>query len=83
MEQELKQELEDLIKGMECPRDRDFACYKKHWELFHEPGVAKAGPLRLKCFQQDRFGCKFSFSFGYTHYCICPSAVYIANRLGR
>ncbi|MHA2428698.1 MAG: hypothetical protein ACXADB_11810 [Candidatus Hermodarchaeia archaeon] len=75
MEQEHVQRIQDLIK--DCPRDRKVS--KLGFEI---PCKAKYIGLEshFECLEKD-FTCRFSLSFGYDYFCICPVRVTIAKEL--
>lgn len=33
----------------------------------------------VECLEKDSYGCRFSISYAYSHFCSCPARVYIAK----
>ena len=80
MEHKEKKEIEDIVGGIECPKD--FKCYKSGFQKLcraKDIGIESF----LECLEKDPKKCKFSLSFGLIHLCQCPLRVYIAKKLKR
>ena len=71
-----KTQIEEIISGMECPKD--FKCYKSGFRDFCKSKIFRDGEL-IECFDESSWFCKFSFDFGNSYYCICPLRKYIAK----
>ena len=78
MEQDIKKEVEEIISGLQCPKD--FECYKSGFE-----NLCKAKDIGLKnyleCLEEDPTSCTFSLSMSGLYYCECPLRIYIAKKL--
>ena len=78
MDSAQKQQIEEIIDSLECPKD--FICYKSKFE-----NLCKARDIGLEayleCKENDLQACKFSLPFGYSSLCRCPLRLYIAKRL--
>ena len=77
--QEQKQQIEEIISDLECPKD--FECYKSG---FAHVGKAKDAGIEslLECSEENPEMCTFSLPFGYAYLCECPLRYYIAKTLG-
>ena len=78
--QEHKTQIEEIISGMECPKD--FKCYKSGFEDLSKIEIFRDGEL-VECLEKHSQLCKFSFNFKYGYFCKCPLRRYIAKNLGR
>ena len=78
MEQHHADQIEKIIKDMNCPKD--FVCYKSGFK-----NLCKARDIGLesflKCLEENPRECVFSLSFGYSYLCTCPLRIYIARKL--
>jgi hypothetical protein len=78
MKQEHKLELEQIIGGLQCPKD--FKCYKMGFE-----NLCKAKDVglesHLECLEEHPFQCKFSVAFGRSYFCHCPLRIFLAKKL--
>jgi hypothetical protein len=78
MKQEHKLELEQIIGGLQCPKD--FKCYKMGFE-----NLCKAKDVGLEshlvCLEEHSFECKFSVAFGRSYFCHCPLRVFLTKKL--
>jgi len=78
--QEDRQQIEDIIKGMDCPRA--FECYRSDFENLGEVGIV--GDFKMiECIEERGHTCEFGFSFGLGVICRCPLRNYIANNYHR
>ena len=77
MEQNIKRQIEEIIGGIECPKD--FICYKSGLN-----NLCRAKDIGiesfLECLERNPQKCKFSFPFGLFYLCQCPLRVYIAKK---
>jgi len=78
MEQDHKEEMEEIIGQFECPKD--FRCCN--------PGIGALCRARdiglesfLLCLEEDPKGCPFSRSFGSSYLCQCTLRIYMAKKL--
>ena len=78
--QEHKTEIEEIINGMECPKD--FECYKSGFEDLCKAQIFRDGEL-VECLGEISQSCKFSFNFGLGHICKCPLRRYIAQNFNK
>ncbi|MBW1740448.1 MAG: hypothetical protein JRJ42_04835 [Deltaproteobacteria bacterium] len=86
MEQEHKEQIEEIIGHMECPKD--FKCYKSGLKVLC---AAKdiGTDICLECLEESPQDCKFSLStgdsylFGDSYLCACPVRIYICKKLNR
>jgi len=78
MGQDYKQEIEEIIGRMDCPKH--FKCYTSGLKI-----LCKAKDIGLEshldCLEERPLECPFSVSFGGSYYCSCPLRVYIAKKL--
>lgn len=79
MDEEQKQRVQEIVDGMQCPRA--FRCCRDNFA-----NVCKAKDIGgieafLECLEENPQDCKFSVSFGFSHFCQCPLRVYIAKKL--
>ena len=84
MEQERKEEIEEIMARMECPKD--FRCY--HSGLGALCAAKDIGTdIYLECLEENPGDCKFSltvgdsYAFGDSYLCACPLRIYICKRL--
>jgi hypothetical protein len=77
-DKETKTEIEEIIGGMQCPKD--FKCYSSGLE-----DLCKAQYFGLEsflvCGEEDPTACKFALSLGKTFYCQCPLRKYLSRKL--
>ena len=80
MDEELRQEIDKIIAGMDCPKG--FTCSQSRFER-----LCKARDFGLDeyvdCLEDDPAACYFSIPFGAGYLCHCPLRVYIAKKLGK
>jgi hypothetical protein len=78
MTAEQKKEIEDIIDGLQCPKD--FRCYTSGFT-----NLCKSADLGmesfLKCLENDPQQCKFAMYFGTDFFCTCPLRIYIVKKL--
>lgn len=78
MEKIHKKKIEEIMSGMDCPKD--FLCYKlviKNLRIIEDCGVEGY----LDCLEENARECKFSLPFGDGHFCHCPLRSYVAKEL--
>jgi len=77
MGQDYDKEIEEIIGGLECPKD--FQCCKPDIKA-----LCKARDIGLEtflvCLEEQPLECVFALPFGGAYYCKCPLRVYIARR---
>jgi hypothetical protein len=78
--QEYKAQIEEIIRGMECPKDS--RCYKSGFEDLCKVRIFQDAKL-IECFDKSERLCKFSLSFGHGYYCKCSLRKYIAKHFNR
>lgn len=78
--QEHKTQIEEIINGMDCPKD--FKCYKSGFEDLCKTSILADGGV-VECLEERSQSCKFSFDFGYGYFCKCPLRRYIAKTFRR
>ncbi|HER43648.1 MAG TPA: hypothetical protein ENO08_04225 [Candidatus Eisenbacteria bacterium] len=80
MQRQHENEMEEIMKGMECPED--FSCYRKG---FRDICKAKDFGIEtiLECLEEDAEECSFSYAYGHLHFCKCPMRNFAARRLNR
>jgi len=80
MKKQHKQEIEQILDGLQCPKD--FVCYASGQEK-----LCKALDIGLEaflvCLELKPRECKFSMRYGDDYFCQCPLRVYIAKKLQR
>ena len=74
--QEHKAQIEEIISGMECPKD--FKCYKSGFDDLAKIRIFQDGEL-IECLDESSWLCKLSFNFGHGYFCKCPLRKYIAK----
>lgn len=78
MKEEDKKRIEELIAGMQCPKD--FKCIDSGFE-----NLCKAKDFGLEnyleCLEHNPHGCKFALRFGDGYFCQCPLRVYLNKKL--
>lgn len=78
MDEAQKKRMEEIIAGMECPREFE------HCEHgFEKLCKAKNGGLEgyVECLEEGFVTCEFRVPFGSGAYCRCAVRVYIAKEL--
>ena len=78
--QENKTQIEEIISGMECPKD--FVCYESGFENLCKVKIFQDGEL-VECLDESSQSCKFGFHFGLGYFCRCPLRRYIAQNFNR
>jgi hypothetical protein len=78
--QEHRTQIEEIISGMECPKD--FKCYKSGFEDLCKTKIFQDGDL-IECVDTSSWLCKLSFGFGRGYFCKCPLRKYIAKNFYR
>jgi hypothetical protein len=78
--QEHKARIEEIIRGMECPRD--FKCYKSGFEDIPKAEIFNEGEL-VECLEKNSPPCILSFGFGFGRFCKCHLRRYIAQNFDR
>jgi len=78
--QEYKTEIEEIISGMECPKD--FECYKSGLKNLCKTQIFRDGEV-VECLEQESQSCKFGFHFELGYLCRCPLRRYIARNFNR
>jgi len=58
--QEHKTQIEEIISGMDCPKD--FKCYKSGFEDLCKSKIFQGGEL-IECLGESSWLCKLSFGF--------------------
>jgi len=75
-----RENIEEIIDGMKCPKD--FRCAQSGFEH-----LCKAHDIGLKgyldCLEEKPAKCKFALSFGEGYLCQCPLRVHLAKTLKR
>jgi len=78
MDEEIRQKIEEIVGQMKCPKD--FECTKNGFER-----ICKARDFGLdkylECLEDNPQQCKFTLSFGYTYFCLCPLRVFIEKKI--
>jgi hypothetical protein len=78
MEEGWEKEVQELINGLECPRD--FICYKSGLQQ-----LSKTRDIGLEtflvCLEKHANKCVFSVFFGELFFCQCPLRIYMAKKL--
>jgi len=78
--QENKQQIEEIIRTMHCPRD--FKCYKSDFQNIGEVGIV-GDAVMLECIEPRGRTCEFGSSEGCGIICTCPLRNYIATNFRR
>jgi len=78
--QEHRTKIEEIITGMECPKD--FDCYKSGLKNLCRAKVFREANL-VECFDECSQLCTFGFHFGLGYFCKCPLRRYIAQNFNR
>ena len=78
MDEDQRNEIEEIINQFQCPRD--FRCCKSQFKL-----LCKAKDIGLetylKCLEEDPQSCPASVPFPDGYFCDCPLRVNIAKKL--
>ncbi len=78
--QEHKLCIENIMQGMDCPRD--FDCHQSGFENLAEVGIV--GDFKMiECLGERGHTCEFGFSFGLGVICKCPLRIFIAKNYHR
>jgi len=78
MKDEDRKKIEEIIAGMQCPKN--FKCAENGFENLcraKDFGVENY----LDCLEENPAECPFALSFGNGYLCQCPLRVYIAKKL--
>ncbi len=79
MDDAQRKEIEELIRGMKCPKD--FICYTSGLDVLCK---AKAvGSDLMECLEESAEACSFSVVSDDKHFCRCPVRLWIATILGK
>jgi len=78
--QEHKQQIENIIKQMDCPKS--FECYKSEFENLNEVGIVGDFDM-IECIEEGAQTCEFGSSVGLGVICKCPLRNYIAKNFHR
>ncbi len=78
--QEHKTQIEEIISGIECPKD--FECYKSGFENLCKTRIFQDGEV-VECLGESLRLCKFSFNFWFGYFCKCPLRRYITKNFNR
>lgn len=78
--QENKTQIEEIISGIECPKD--FECYKSGFENLPKTRIIVSGEV-VECLEESSRMCNLSFSFGSGYFCKCPLRRYITKNFNR
>lgn len=76
MELEHRRALEELAKGMKCPKG--FECIKADFEQSGKVRLLAKGRV-VECLEQNGRACKFGLIYGDGVFCECPLRQYIAK----
>ena len=78
MKEEDKKMIEEIIGGMQCPKN--FKCAEGGFE-----DLCKATDIGLEnflnCLEKNPADCPFALSYGLRYLCQCPLRVYLAKKL--
>jgi len=66
--QEHKKQIEEIIEGMECPKD--FECYKPGFESLCKARIIRDGKL-VECPDEQEQACHFRMPIGFGSFCKC------------
>ena len=78
MKDEDWKKIEEIIGGMQCPKN--FKCAEGGFErLCAAEDTGLEG--YLICLDEKPWACSFSLAFGQRHFCRCPLRVYLAKEL--
>ncbi|UCE50698.1 MAG: hypothetical protein JSW47_11135 [Phycisphaerales bacterium] len=78
--QENKQQIEEIIQTMHCPRD--FECYKSDFQNIGEVGIVGDAEM-LECIEPRGRTCEFGSPRGLGTICTCPLRNYVARNFRR
>jgi hypothetical protein len=81
MDEKHKEEITEIINGLQCPKD--FVCYTSGLKR-----LCRAEDIGLNtyivCLEKNPQACNFfAVIFGDKHLCQCPLRVYIAKRMSK
>ena len=78
MTEEDKKIIEEIMAGMNCPKN--FSCAESGFEI-----LCKARDFGLdsylECLETDPQSCSFVIPFGNAYFCQCPLRVYLGKKL--
>ena len=75
--QEQKEQIEEIISGMEC--SKDFKCYKSGFAELCKAKIFQNSEI-IECLAERPWSRNFSFHFGNIYFCSCPLRKYIAKK---
>ena len=78
MKEEDRKKIEELMAGMQCPRN--FACAENGFERLCE-AVDLGLESYIQCLAKKPSACTFALSFGNNYFCRCPLRVYLRTKL--
>ena len=78
--QENKQQIEEIIRRMDCPRN--FECYKSDFGSMGEVGIV-GDAVMIECIEERGWKCEFGSPRGPGVVCKCPLRNYIAKNFWR
>ena len=78
--QENKQQIEEIILAMQCPRS--FECYKSDFQNIGEVGIV-GDDVMLECIEPRGRTCEFGSPRGRGIICTCPLRNYIGRNYRR
>ena len=80
MEGEHKRKIEELMGGINCPKE--FSCCQSDFD-----NLCKARDIGmqsyLECLEENPRDCTFSLGYADSYYCKCPLRRYIAKHMGK
>ncbi len=80
MKDEDKQKIEEIIGGMQCPKN--FKCAEKGFKhLCRAKHFGISIEDYLECLEAKPWECSFALAFGKGYFCHCPLRVYLAKKL--
>jgi hypothetical protein len=78
MEPDHAKEIEQIIAGLDCPKD--FVCYRSGFTTLCKAEDIGYEPY-LQCLEKSPEDCAFSLSYANLHHCDCPLRFYIVKKL--
>ncbi len=76
-----KKELEEIIDGMQCPKD--FKCYKSGLKSLCKAKKFDVYESLMCLNDEEAHKCLFSVRYAYKYFCQCPLRNYIAEKVGK